>query len=282
MKLVRSDSPEVTRSIASSGARASEKSYPLTWCAAASILGLLIFAVGRIFSLQVAIWLSVPVFLGLNGFVLWRICSRRWWVIVGCEDKVYVRLFGWLVHGSKILVLEASEIASMSARTVELFLNGPRPRVVEWLLVIELSQAVSEDFSKHVRPLLRSLDPSKGMLVGEEEGRLTIEWRWWRPALQVFLQQMVRECPSIVIAPEERSELDLNEMWGGLGGLARNPNKDLTAEERRKLVQAKRLGFGCELTGHLGLYKHISRRKAAAYLAELEQEEAAGPRKTPR
>jgi hypothetical protein len=196
---------------------------------------------------------------------------------MGCDDQVYIRLFGWLrrgrgdVHESEILVLEASEIASMSARTVEVFLNGPRPRVIEWLLVIELSQAVAEDFSKHVRPLLRSLDPSKGMLVGNEEGLLTIEWKWWRPALQVFLQQMARDCPSILIAPEDRSELDLNEMWRGL---ARNPNKDLSLQERQNLVQAKRLGFYCDLAGMLCRYKHISFRKAGAYLAELEQEDA--------
>jgi hypothetical protein len=203
MKLLRSDSPEVARAIAS-GTRASEKRYPFVWGCAANIVGLLIFAVGRIVWLRAAIWLSVPVFLALNVFVLWRICSRRWWVIVGCDDQVYIRLFGWLRRGQDevaepdILVLEASEIASMSARTVEVSLNGPRPSVVDWLLVIELSQTVAEDISKHARSLLRSLDPSKAMLVGEEEGRLTIEWRWWRPALQVFLQQMARDChPSL-------------------------------------------------------------------------------------
>ncbi len=230
----------------------------------------------RIVSVQAAIWLSVPVFLGLNGHVLWRaIFSRRRWVIAGCTDRLYVRLFAWRsgehgeVHDRDVLVLEAPDIASMSVQTVEVFLNGPKPKIAEWL-AIEPSQAVAQDISCHILPLLRTLDPSKAMLVGDEEGRLTIEWRWWRPALLVFLQQMVRECPSIVIAPEDRSELDLNEMWRGL---ASDPNKDLSLQERQNLVQAKRLGFGCDLAGMLGRYKHISSRKAGAYLAELEQEE---------
>jgi hypothetical protein len=243
--------------------------------------------VGRIFSVQAAIWLSVPVILGLNGYVLWRVISfpRNWWVIAGCNEGVYIRLFARPGRGRgdvpepDVLVFEASEIASMSVRTVEVFLNGPRSRIVDWLLVIEPSQAVAEDFSRHVRPLLRSVDPSKWPLIGDKEGHLTIEWKWWDPALRVFLQQIVRDCPSIVIAPEDRSELDLNEMWSGL---ASNPNKDLSVQERQNLVQAKRLGFGCDLAGMLGRYKHISPRKAGAYLAELEQEELTGPQQTRR
>ncbi len=187
MKLVRSDSPEVAHFIASSGARASWNAYKLFFGCAANVLGLFItLTVSRIVSVQAAIWLSVPVFLGLNGHVLWRaISSRRRWVIAGCDERVYIRLFAWPgrdqgdVPEPDILEFEASEIASMSVRTVEVFLNGPGSRIVDWLLVIEPSQAVAEDFSKHVRPLLRSLDPGKWALVGDDEGRLTIEWKWW-------------------------------------------------------------------------------------------------------
>jgi hypothetical protein len=244
-----------------------------------NILGLLIvLSVSCIVSTQAAIRLSVPLFLGLIGFWLWRvISSRRSWVIAGYQERVYIRLFAWCGRNRgedpepDILVLEASEIASMSVRTVEVFLNGPKPKIVEGWLVIEPSQAVAQDISCHILPLPRTLDPNKATLVGDEEGRLTIEWRWWCPALQLFLQQMVRDCPSIVIAHEVRSELDLNGMWSGL---ASNPNKDLSAEERQKLVQAIRFGFGCNLTSMLARYKHISFRKASAYLAELVREEA--------
>jgi hypothetical protein len=167
-------------------------------------------------------------------------------------------------------VFEASEIASMSVRTVEVFLDGTKPKIVEWL-VIEPSQMVAEDFSSRIRPLLRSFDPNKVVLVADEEGRLNIEWRVWRPALPVFLQQIVRECPTIVIAPENRSELDLNGIWRAI---SMNLNKDLSVQERQKLAQAKRLGFGSDCAWLLGRYKHTTPQRAGAYLAEIEREES--------
>jgi hypothetical protein len=191
---------------------------------------------------------------------------------VGCADRLYVRLFAWRsgghsdVHDQDVLVLEAPEIASMSIRTVEVFLYGPKPKFVEWL-VIEPAQTVAEDVSSHIRPLLTLTGPDKAVLVAHEGGRLTIEWKWWRPALRVFLQEIVRECPSVVIGREERSELDLNAIWSGIW---RKPD----AQQRQMLVQAKRLGFGCECAGLLSRHRYISLQKAAAYLAEIEQEEA--------
>jgi hypothetical protein len=154
----------------------------------------------------------------------------------------------------------------MSIRTVEVFLYGPKPRIVEWL-VIEPAQTVADAVSSHVRPLLTPMEPDKAVLVVHEEGRLTIEWRWWRPALRVFLQQLVQECPSVVIAPEERSELDLNGIWRGI-------SLNLEEQKRRLLVRAVRLGFGCECKRLLSRYKYISFQKAAAYLAEIERDEA--------
>ena len=135
-------------------------------------------------------------------------------------------------------------------------------------MVIEPAQAVADDISRHIRPLLRPLDLDKAVLVADDEGRLTIEWKWWRPALRVFLQQVVQECPSVVIAPEERSELDLNGIWQH--GSREKPN----AQQRQMLVQATRLGFGCECAQRISQYRHISFREASAYLAEIEREEA--------
>ena len=219
----------------------------------------------------------MPIFLALNGYVLWRAqAAHRRWVAVGRADRLYIRLFAWRRRGHDdvrepdVLVLEGREIASISARTVEVFLDGSKPRIVEWL-VIEPSQTVADGVSSHVRPLLMPMEPDKAVLVAYEEGRLTIEWKWWRPALRVFLQQVIQECPSVVIVPEERSELDLNGIWRGI---SRNLRKDLGAQERQMLVQAKRLGFGCNCAGLLSRYKNISFRKAGAYLAEIEREEA--------
>jgi hypothetical protein len=151
-------------------------------------------------SVRAAAWLGVPVFLAWNGYVLWHTKSSRssrcTWVIAGCAERVYVRLF---VRPSgdhsddrdtDVLVLEASEITSMSIKTVEVFVYGPDPKIVEWL-VIEPAQAVGDDISRHVRPLLTEPDPDKAVLVADDEGRLTIEWKWYRPALRVFLQDVV-------------------------------------------------------------------------------------------
>jgi len=100
-----------------------------------------------------------------------------------------------------------------------------------------------------------------------------MKWTLCRPALPVFLRQLARACPSVAIGQEERSELDLNGIWHGL---REYPN----AEQRRMLVQAKRLGFGRELLKLLWLHRNMQYGQTWAYLAEIEQEEAeadAGP-----
>jgi hypothetical protein len=135
--------------------------------------------------------------------------------------------------------------------------------------VIEPAQTIANAVSGHVLPLLTPIEPDKAVLVAHDEGRLTVEWKWWRPAVATFLQQVARVCPSVVIGHEERSELDLNGIWRGI---SRNLRKDLSAPERQMLAQAKRLGFGCDCVGLLSRYKRMSFRKAAAYMAEIEQE----------
>jgi len=281
MKLVRSDSPEVVRNIAAAGAWASRNWYTMGTAYAANVLAILIaLTVSLSVSMRAAAWVTVPVLLSLNGCVLWRAkASHRRWVIVGCADRLYLRLFvrpGRFpgdVNEPDVLVLEVSEITSMSIKTLEVFIDGPKPKIVEWL-VIEPAQAVGDDISRHIRPLLTATDPDKAVLVAHDGGRLTIEWKWWRPALRVFLQQVVQECPSVVIAPEERSELDLNGIWRGISRSLRKDLKDLTVLGRQKLVQALHLGFGCECAGLVGQYKSISFRQAAAYLAEIARDDS--------
>ena len=279
MKLVRSDSPEVVRNIASAGAWASRNWYTLGTAYAANVLAILIaLTVSLSVSVRAAAWVTVPVLLSLNGYVLWRTkASHRRWVLVGCANRLYLRLFAWCRgnhgddHDPDVLVLEVSEITSMSIKTVEVFVYEPKPEFSEWL-VIEPAQAVGDDISRHIRPLLTATDPDKAVLVAYDEGRITIEWKWWRPALRVFLQQVVQECPSVVIAAEERSELDLNGIWTG----SLEPN----AHQRQMLGKATRLGFGCECAQRISQYKHMLFRKASAYLAEIEREEAGLNRQT--
>ncbi|MGA8086828.1 MAG: hypothetical protein WCA10_05940 [Terracidiphilus sp.] len=251
----------------------------------ASLPGLLIaLLVGLMISFGAAVWVGVLIALLWNGYMLWRSRSPRLnWVIAVCAERVYVRLFA--KRGRKqanvepeILVLESSEIASMSAHTIDLFLYGPKPKVVEWL-VIEPASAVAEEVSDHIRPLkcgvspnvcgIKPIDPDKQVFVGNEEGPLTIEWKWCRPALRTFLRRVAQQCPSILVGPEQCSELDLNGIWHGF---REEPN----AQQRRMLAQATRLGFGSKLVQLLSLYRFCtfpSYRKATAYLAEIEREE---------
>ena len=93
-----------------------------------------------------------------------------------------------------------------------------------------------------------------------------MNWEWCRPALRVFLQQIDRECPSVVIAPEERSELDLNGVWHG-------PRGGPDPKQRQMLFQAKRLGFGSECERLLSRHRGIPRRGVSEYMAEIEREE---------
>jgi hypothetical protein len=278
MKLVRSDSPEVASCITSASARGSRHWPALAYGSQPNVLILLVaVTVSLSISVRAAAWLGVPVLLAWNLYVLWRTkSSRRNWVIVGCGDRIFIRLFmtlGSARHGANepdVIVFQASEIASMSIETVEVFLYGPKPKLVE-RLVIEPAQFVAESVSDQIRSSLCAVraDPSNRVHVANADGRLTIGWKWCRPTLRMFLQQAARECPSIVIAHEERSELDLNGIWHGI-------REEPDAEQRRMLAQAKSLGFGLKCVELMSLYRYgsISSPKAAAYLAEIEQEEA--------
>jgi hypothetical protein len=168
-----------------------------------------------------------------------------------------------------MLVLDASEIASLSARTAEVFLDGSRPKYAQWL-VIEPLPTISEEALRHLNLSLDSDDSGKQHYVTNETGLLTIKWRWCRPGLHVFLEQVARECASITIGSEERSELDLNGIWAGF---SRNVRHDLTGQERQQLVQAMRLGFGLECEWLMSRYKCMALQESAAYLAEITREE---------
>ena len=273
MKIVRSDSPEVTHSIASTRARACWGWSLPTFVCIASLPGLVIALItSLIVSVRAAIWLGVPVVLALNGYLLWRGRSpNRNWVIAVCADRVFVRLFTQRGRGvadiqePDVLMFAAPEIASIRGRIVEVFIYGPKPTIVEWL-VIEPIQAVAQDISRHIRPLLNADDPGRQVYISNGEGCVTIDWQPCRPALRAFLQRVMRECPSVVIAPEERSELDLNGIWHGV-------REKPDAQQRRMLVQAKRLGFGDDCERLLRLYRRMPFRETGAYLAQIEREE---------
>lgn len=276
MELVRSDSPEVARDIASAGAWASRNWPTLGFGCAASVLALAIaFALGLSVSGRVGVWAGAVLFLASNGYVLWRAWdARRRWIVVGSSDRLYVRLFAWRSpdHANDrdpdVLVLGASEIASLAIKAVAVYLYGPKPKLIEWL-VIEPGQTISDDVSRHVRPLLAPMEAKKAVLVAHEEGRLTIEWKWWHPVLPEFFEQVARKCPSLVIGREQRSDVDLNGIWNGVRWTWRKPD----TQQRQLLGQAVRLGFGCQCVQLLSRHRDVSPREAAAYLAECAQEQ---------
>ena len=286
MRVVRSNSPEGGRIIASTQVKACWGWSALSLIGVASLPGLLIaLVVSFAVSVRAAVWVGVPIVVVWGGYVLWRGRSPRLnWVLAASADRVCVRLFARRgrkqadVEEPEIIELEASEIASMSIHTIELFLHGPKPKVIEWL-VIEPASTIKEAVSHHIRTLqcgmspntcgLPSVDADRQIYVGSEQGPLTIEWKWCRPALRTFLQHVSQQCPSIAIGPEKCSELDLNGTWNGWG---EEPN----AQQRLLLVQAVHLGFGRKCAQLLNLYRRRpfpTFQMAAAYLVKIEREE---------
>jgi hypothetical protein len=275
MKLIRSDSPEVDRSIASIRVQAS-RHLPILLLALLPNLAILAIAlVCLIISVRAAAWISLPAFLAWNAWMLWRARSPRLsWVIKTRGERIYIRLFvgfgkAWKrIDAPDVIVLEASEIVSMSIRSVEVLLYGPKLRIVEWLM-IEPTQAVAESVSDQIPSFLaniKTLDLGERVYWAKEERRLVVGWKWCHPAVRLFLQQVAQACPSVVIDREERSELDLNGIWNGS---REKPN----AQQRQMLIWATCLGFGCKCVELLSLHRGMTRQEAAEYLAEIEREE---------
>lgn len=274
MKLVRSNAPEVARCVASAGALANWWSAAVLAYLAAAWGVLIALAVSLTLPARVAGWVGVPAFAALSAYLLWRGRSpRRNWEVAACAGQVYIRLSVTHRKGRgngnepDVLALEASEIASMSIRRREVLLRGPRPKILEWL-VIELAQEVAEDIASRLRPLLTPANPGKALLVAIEDGRLTMKWECFRPPLPLFLQQVARECASLVIGQENRSELDLNGIWNRL-----SLRLSLNAQQRHMLVQASQLGFRSRCVLLLSRYSLRTFPEARRYLAEIEKEE---------
>jgi hypothetical protein len=280
MEFVRSDSPEVARSVASARTLARRHESVFLLGLLPNLVILSIALVSLIVSIRAAAWIGLPAFLAWNAWVLWRARSPRLsWLVKTGAGRVYIRLYvgfgkAWQqIDVPDVIVLEASEIASMSIRTIEVLLYGPKPKVVEWL-VIEPSQAAVESISGQAPSFLRDTRRAdwsapylnERVYWADGERRLNVGWKLCRPAVRDFLREVARECPSIAIGPEERSELDLNGIWHGY-------REQPDAQQRRMLAQAKRLGFGPDCVRLLNLYRRMPFRECAPYLAELEREE---------
>jgi hypothetical protein len=186
-------------------------------------------------------------------------------VVAITPNRVYVRLaanrgrWGSTAKESEVVVFEVPEIISISMRTVEVLSSGWR-KAKQWL-VIEPAEAPPEEVSDRLRSLscgASRCDPDKEVLVADEGGRFTIEWRLYRPALRVFMDQAARKCPSLVVAPEQRRKLDLKGAW-----------REPWPCQRQILAEAKRLGFGAACALDLMRFRHISFSQATAYMVDL-------------
>jgi hypothetical protein len=285
MKLVRSGSPEVARFTDSANVQASRYWPAFAYGLPFNLVILLLFIVlSLLVSVRSAAWLGVFFFLTWNVYVLWLTkSSRRNWCVAVCAGQVYLRLYMTRetaapngVDEPDVIVLEASEIASISIRTVEAYLYGPKPKLAE-CLVIELVPAVAASVPAPVPSLpgyceaLGSCgEPSSNYLVRvtSDDGRLVIAWRRCHPDVRVFVRKVVQECPSVVVGPEERCELDLNSIWHGYSSMK------LDEQQRHSLLQAKRFGFGPDCAWLLTLHKDLSSPEVRACLAELKREDA--------
>jgi hypothetical protein len=280
MQFVRSDMPEAARIIGSTRTLARNHVPVFVLGVLPNLVILSVALVSLIFSVRAAVWIGLPAFLAWNTWVIWRARSPRLsWVIKAGAARVLIRLyvgFGQAWRKSDlpdVMVLEASEIASISIRTIEVLLHGPKPRVVEWL-VIEPSQVAVDSISNQAPSFLRDTRRAdwtspylnERVYWADGERHLNVGWKSYRPAVRDFLWKLVRECSSVVIGPEVRSELDLNGIWHGY----REPPD---AQQRRMLAQAKRLGFGPDCVRLLNLYRRMPFRECAPYLRELEREE---------
>ena len=67
--------------------------------------------------------------------------SRRNWCVAVCAGHVYVRLYmtrekvAGGIDEPDVIMFEASEIASISIRTVEAYLYGPKPKFADCLVI---------------------------------------------------------------------------------------------------------------------------------------------------
>lgn len=270
MRLLRSDSPEVVRCLASKNRVLIRRPWAdLQDTDLIPFLPVLLLVACWISGQRSATILAAVLLIAWICFLLWRVAfSKRHWVMAGCTEHFYFRLHRPVLDGLRlrhepapsILAPQSEEVRSMSRQIVDAFIVGPNPKVAE-SLVLQLEPqaqiAVAEQFER-LSPTVSDLD--KLWLAESSNGSLVIRWRRYHPSLPTWLSTITSRYPSITVAPESRSELDLS-------GFARKPE----LEQRRLLVEATKLGFGAdclEVVMH-NPYKRRSMLEAARYISQV-------------
>jgi hypothetical protein len=199
--------------------------------------------------------------------LLWRVVfGPRQWIMACCAEYLYFRLFRHFGGNRRltrepILELETGELSSISLQTLTVFINGPDQNVVESLVVQlepQTEKAFAEEFERLYPSVVRH-SRDKRWFVEWSNRSLVIHWRRYRPPLREFFSKLTSQYPSLAVAPESLSELDLT-------GFARKSEQ----EKQRLLVEAKRLGFGfdCIEVVMNNPYRRMAWSEAVRYISE--------------
>lgn len=201
--------------------------------------------------------------------------GRHNWVALVCQEKFYFRLFAPRSRKAgasepDVIVLDVREILSVGIQTRTIFVYGPKPRVIEWLVVEPEAGTRSLVVAQcnHLFPPIGTCDPYREWFAAPVEGILRIPWQSYRPALQAFVDQIELHFPKLTKGEVILPELDLISAVN-----AREP------ERRRLLAEAKRLGYGADCVRALwmnpigsSLYTRRSLKASAEYMNNIEGE----------
>lgn len=269
MRLIRSDSPEVARCLASTNCVwARQRLLPL-YVAGCEVILLLVAAIWM-FRWTCATRLGGALLIVWSAGSLWRSAfSKRNWVMASCAEELYFRLFSHRGPRSRagnepeVMALRGGEVASLSIKTVEVFIFRAKPHVREWLVIEPrpgTQVAVAEQFERSSPPIY-GCDLYKEWFIRSKSGNLWIPWLCNKPPLRTLLSEIASQSPNLTIAAEDRSELDLRRLY-------RKPEP----EQRKVLARARRIGFAwaCERVLRRNPYKRMSRGEAREYLSSIE------------
>jgi hypothetical protein len=260
MRLLRSDSPEVIRALASQDCvRAdSPRSEVGRALGGSMLIGLLFLSLrgahwdyaGQLAGALLVIW---------NGVELWRATfNRRHWLLAACEGRFYVRLFNPVGSRSgqdteaNVLTLDMAEVGGIQVRTADIFIHGPKPTVYEWLVIEpkrELWASAADHFERLGQPapgfcpVAAGNGPYGEWFAGWWNERVSVRWLGYRPPLKEYVRRIAARYPDLTILPEAHPELDLVSIVS-----KREP------ERKRLLAQAKKMGFNNECVWALYMY----------------------------
>jgi hypothetical protein len=241
-------------------------------------LGILLFLwAGRAAGLPHAISYTGLFLIVWNLVLLWRSgLGRHNWVFLVCQERFYVRMFSprskaaARSSGPDVIVLDAAEVLSIGVQTRTIFVHGPKPKIVEGLVMEPEPAAgalVTAQFNQ-LSPPIGTCDPYREWFAGSKEGTLRIPWQFYRPALRPFLDQIELHFPKLTKSEVALPDLDLISAVN-----AREP------ERRRLLAEAKRMGYGAYCIHALwmnpigaSLYMRRSLKECVEYMTSVEAE----------